>query len=42
VWPSREADVEEVDVAKLKEELHVKDEDIQKLGEVIEQRERQA
>jgi TRAP-type mannitol/chloroaromatic compound transport system permease small subunit len=39
VWPSREADVEEVDVEKLKQELHVKDEDIQKLGEVIEQRE---
>jgi TRAP-type mannitol/chloroaromatic compound transport system permease small subunit len=40
VWPSREADVEEVDVDKLKAELHVKDEDIQKLGEVIEQRAR--
>jgi TRAP-type mannitol/chloroaromatic compound transport system permease small subunit len=39
-WPSREADVEEVDVEKLKEELHVKDEDIQKLGEVIERRDR--
>jgi TRAP-type mannitol/chloroaromatic compound transport system permease small subunit len=37
-WPSREADVEEVDVEKLKEELHVKDEDIQKLDEVIAQR----
>jgi TRAP-type mannitol/chloroaromatic compound transport system permease small subunit len=34
-WPSREADVEEVDVEKLKEELHVKDEDIQKLDEVL-------
>ena len=30
-WPSREQDVEEVDVEKLKEELHVKDEDIEKL-----------
>jgi TRAP-type mannitol/chloroaromatic compound transport system permease small subunit len=30
-WPSREQDVEEVDVGKLKEELHVKDEDIEKL-----------
>lgn len=30
-WPSREADVEEVDVGKLKEELKVKDEDIEKL-----------
>jgi TRAP-type mannitol/chloroaromatic compound transport system permease small subunit len=37
-WPSREADVEEVDVEKLKEELHVKDEDIQKLDEVITRR----
>jgi TRAP-type mannitol/chloroaromatic compound transport system permease small subunit len=30
-WPSREQDVEEVDVEKLKEELHVKDEDIANL-----------
>jgi TRAP-type mannitol/chloroaromatic compound transport system permease small subunit len=30
-WPSREQDVEEVDVDKLKEELHVKDEDIENL-----------
>jgi len=30
-WPSREQDVEEVDVAKLKDELHVKDEDIANL-----------
>jgi len=30
-WPSREQDVEEVDVEKLKDELHVKDEDIAKL-----------
>ena len=34
-WPSREADVEEVDVDKLKEELQVKDEDIQKLDEFV-------
>ena len=34
-WPSREIDVEEVDVGKLKEELHVKDEDIQKLDELV-------
>jgi TRAP-type mannitol/chloroaromatic compound transport system permease small subunit len=34
-WPSREADVEEVDVDKLKEELHVKDEDIQKLDQYV-------
>ena len=38
-WPSREADVEEVDVDKLKEMVHVKDEHIQKLGEVIARRE---
>jgi TRAP-type mannitol/chloroaromatic compound transport system permease small subunit len=30
-WPSREEDVEEVDVDKLKEMVHVKDEDIEKL-----------
>ena len=30
-WPSREEDVEEVDVDKLKEMVHVKDEDIAKL-----------
>lgn len=34
-WPSREADVVEVDVDKLKEELHVKDEDIQKLDKYV-------
>ena len=34
-WPSREADVEEVDVDKLKQELHVKDEDIQKLDQYV-------
>ena len=38
-WPSREADVQEVDVEKLKEELHVKDEDIQKLDEFVVRRE---
>jgi len=37
-WPSREQDVEEVDVAKLKEELHVKDEDIQKLDALVARR----
>ncbi len=31
-WPSREQDVEEVDVDKLKEMVHVKDEDIQALA----------
>jgi TRAP-type mannitol/chloroaromatic compound transport system permease small subunit len=35
VWPSREVDVEEVDVEKLKEELHVKDEDIEKLDQYV-------
>jgi TRAP-type mannitol/chloroaromatic compound transport system permease small subunit len=34
-WPSREQDVEEVDVDKLKEELHVKDEDIAKLDQYV-------
>jgi TRAP-type mannitol/chloroaromatic compound transport system permease small subunit len=34
-WPSREQDVEEVDVAKLKDELHVKDEDIEKLDAYV-------
>jgi TRAP-type mannitol/chloroaromatic compound transport system permease small subunit len=35
VWPSREEDVEEVDVDKLKEMVHVKDEDIVALDRVI-------
>jgi len=39
-WPSREEDVEEVDVEKLKELLHVKDEDIAKLDEIITAREK--
>ena len=34
-WPSREADVQEVDVDKLKEMVHVKDEDIQKLDAYV-------
>jgi len=34
-WPSRQVDVEEVDVEKLKQELHVKDEDIQKLDQYV-------
>jgi TRAP-type mannitol/chloroaromatic compound transport system permease small subunit len=34
-WPSREQDVEEVDVDKLKEMVHVKDEDIEALDEHI-------
>ena len=38
-WPSREVDVEEVDVDKLKEMVHVKDEDIEKLDELIVHRE---
>jgi TRAP-type mannitol/chloroaromatic compound transport system permease small subunit len=37
-WPSREEDVEEVDVDKLKEMVHVKDEDIQKLDSLITRR----
>jgi TRAP-type mannitol/chloroaromatic compound transport system permease small subunit len=36
-WPSRVEDVEEVDVDKLKEMVHVKDEDIAKLDEHVRQ-----
>jgi len=39
-WPARQKDVEEVDVEKLKEQLHVKDEDIAKLDEIITAREK--
>ena len=34
-WPSREQDVEQVDVEKLKAQMHVKDEDIAKLDEYV-------
>lgn len=34
-WPSREQDVEEVDVQKLKEMVHVKDEDIAALDKFV-------
>ena len=34
-WPSREVDVQEVDVEELKKMVHVKDEDIQKLDAFI-------
>lgn len=34
-WPSRVEDVEEVDVDKLKEMVHVKDEDIEKLDALV-------
>ena len=34
-WPSREEDVEEVDVDKLKEMVHVKDEDIARLDAFV-------
>jgi len=34
-WPSRQEDVEEVDVDELKERMHVKDEDIEKLDQVL-------
>ena len=37
-WPSRQRDVEEVDVEKLKAMVHVKDEDIQKLDAHVEPR----
>jgi TRAP-type mannitol/chloroaromatic compound transport system permease small subunit len=38
-WPSRVADVQEVDVDKLKAMVHVKDEDIQKLDAYVVRRE---
>ena len=38
-WPSRIEDVEEVDVDKLKEMVHVKDEDIAKLDQFVVQQE---
>ena len=41
-WPSREKDVEEVDVDKLKERVHVKDEDIQALDQYVVAQERQS
>jgi TRAP-type mannitol/chloroaromatic compound transport system permease small subunit len=41
-WPSRIEDVEEVDVDKLKEVLHVEDEDIAKLDELVTAKERGA
>ena len=34
-WPSREHDVEEVDVDKLKEMVHVKDADIEQLDALV-------
>ena len=39
-WPSREEDVQEVDVEKLKEMVHVKDEDIEKLDAFVVRQER--
>jgi TRAP-type mannitol/chloroaromatic compound transport system permease small subunit len=38
-WPSREQDVEEVDVDKLKEMVHVKDEDIAELDKYVDHKE---
>ena len=34
-WPSRDEDVEEVDVDKLKQMVHVKDEDIEALDRLV-------
>jgi TRAP-type mannitol/chloroaromatic compound transport system permease small subunit len=39
-WPSRQQDVEEVDVDKLKEMVHVKDEDIRDLDALVVRQER--
>ena len=41
-WPSREKDVEDVDVDKLKEMVHVKDEDIQALDQYVVAQDRQS
>jgi TRAP-type mannitol/chloroaromatic compound transport system permease small subunit len=38
-WPSRQEDVQEVDVEKLKEMVHVKDEDLAALDELVKDRE---
>ncbi|WP_242340669.1 MULTISPECIES: TRAP transporter small permease subunit [Anaeromyxobacter] len=38
-WPQRQEDVEEVDVEKLKEMVHVKDEDLAALDEVVARKE---
>jgi hypothetical protein len=39
-WPSRTEDVEEVDVDKLKEMVHVKDEDIAALDQIVVEQEK--
>jgi TRAP-type mannitol/chloroaromatic compound transport system permease small subunit len=39
-WPSREEDVQEVDVDELKKMVHVEDEDLKKLDELVAQREK--
>jgi TRAP-type mannitol/chloroaromatic compound transport system permease small subunit len=41
-WPSRQQDVEEVDVDKLKEMVHVKDEDIRNLDALVVKQESRA
>jgi hypothetical protein len=41
-WPSRIEDVEEVDVDKLKEMVHVKDEDILAVDALVVAQEREA
>ena len=40
-WPSREEDVEEVDVDKLKDMVHVKDADIEALDQFVVQHDTQ-
>ena len=39
-WPAREDDVEEVDVDKLKEMVHVKDSDIDSLDRLVVQQQK--
>jgi hypothetical protein len=39
-WPTREDDVQEVDVDKLKEMVHVKDSDIESLDHLVVQQQK--
>jgi TRAP-type mannitol/chloroaromatic compound transport system permease small subunit len=39
-WPARVEDVQEVDVEKLKQQVHVRDEDLEQLDKLVQQRER--
>ena len=41
VWPSRQEDVKEVDVDKLKEMVHVRDEDLAALDKLVEEKDKE-